>query len=346
MPRYVIIGAGAVGASLAAQFALSGIDYALFGRGAQINHIRQHGLTFQRPAETRQIDLKVFDLADLPELTLDDILLLTVKAQDAVSALAFWSWQSVSNTTTPAAANLPVVTFQNGLATEANALRTFSRVYGASILTPARFTETGKVVVGGEPQLGIVTVGRFPDGQDDVTTQVTADLNRAGYLAEASDDIRRWKSAKLLHNVRNALELFDGPRDLNDRISAALVDEARHVLEAAGYTLALPSERTLDISNWHVAPNSGIHPGQQSTWQSFKRGASSEVDFLNGEIVLLGRLHNVPTPYNEAVQTLAGNLAHQGGFSKPLPLDAITSLIVAPGRAAHPGPAALHDDNP
>lgn len=119
MPRYVIIGAGAVGASLAAQFALSGIDYALFGRGAQISHIRQHGLTFQRPAETRQIDLKVFDLADLPELTPDDILLLTVKAQDAVSALAFWSWQSVSNTTTPAAANLPVV----------RALRAAGRIY-------------------------------------------------------------------------------------------------------------------------------------------------------------------------------------------------------------------------
>lgn len=45
MPRYVIIGAGAVGASLAAQFALSGIDYALVGRGDQITHIRQHGLT-------------------------------------------------------------------------------------------------------------------------------------------------------------------------------------------------------------------------------------------------------------------------------------------------------------
>ena len=298
MPRYVIIGAGAVGASLAAQFALSGIDYALFGRGAQISHIRQHGLTFQRPAETRQIDLKVFDLADLPELTPDDILLLTVKAQDAVSALAFWSWQSVSNTTTPAAANLPVVTFQNGLATEANALRTFARVYGASILTPARFTETGKVVVGGGPQLGIVTVGRFPLGQDDVTAQVTADLNRAGYLAEASDDIRRWKATKLLHNVRNALELFEGPGDLNDRISAALVDEARHVLEAAGYTFASPSERTVDISNWRVAPNSGIHPGQQSTWQSFRRGASSEVDFLNGAIVLLGRVHGVPTPFH------------------------------------------------
>ncbi len=50
----------------------------------------------------------------------------------------------------------------------------------------------------GEPQLGIVTVGRFPLGQDDVTAQVTADLNRAGYLAEASDDIHEDTSVAIL----------------------------------------------------------------------------------------------------------------------------------------------------
>ena len=84
MPRYVIIGAGAVGASLAAQFALSGIDYALFGRGAQISHIRQHGLTFQRPSETRQIDLRVFDLTDIPELTPDCLLYTSPSPRDGL----------------------------------------------------------------------------------------------------------------------------------------------------------------------------------------------------------------------------------------------------------------------
>lgn len=327
MPRYIIIGAGAVGASLAAQFALSGIDYVLVGRGAQIKHIREHGLTFQRPEGVRQINLKVFDLVDVPELRQDDILLLTVKSQDAVSALAFWSWRSVSGSSSLAAATLPVVTFQNGLATEAAALRTFGKVYGASILTPARFTQTGTVVAGGEPQLGIVTVGRFPDGRDETSEQIAADLNKVGYLAEAAGDIRRWKAAKLLHNVRNVLELFDGPADLRDRVGSALVEEARQALEAAGYSFASPSERTVDISNWRIAPNSGISPGQQSTWQSFTRGASSEVDFLNGEIVLLGRLHGIATPYNEAVQALAGELTQKGAFTNPLPLEAIMSLL-------------------
>ncbi|AVA23760.1 2-dehydropantoate 2-reductase N-terminal domain-containing protein [Rhizobium sp. NXC24] len=327
MSRYIIIGAGAVGASLAAQFELTGISYALVGRGAQIHHVKKHGLSYQRPSGTQQITLNAFDLADPPELTPSDILLLTVKSQDASSALAFWSWRPASEAAAAAAASLPVVTFQNGLATEAFALRTFTRVYGASILTPARFTETGKVVAGGDPQVGVVTVGRFPQGHDETSERIVADVNRAGYLAEASPDIRSWKSAKLLHNVRNVLELFDGPAELRGLINEALVNEARRALEAAGYHLASPSERTIDISGWRVAQNSGIAAGQQSTWQSFTRGTSSEVDFLNGEIVLLGRLHSIPTPYNEAVQTLAGRLAHQGGFSNPVPLDAIRSLV-------------------
>lgn len=162
-----------------------------------------------------------------------------------------------------------MVTFQNGLATEALALRTFANVYGASILTPARFTQTGAVAVGGNPQVGVVTIGRFPAGSDETAKEIAADLTRANYLAETSSDIRRWKSAKLLHNVRNALDLFDGEDDLRASIAEALVNEARQTLEVAGYNLASPSERAVDISGWSIAQNSGIQPGQQSTWQSF-----------------------------------------------------------------------------
>ncbi|OLP57299.1 2-dehydropantoate 2-reductase [Rhizobium rhizosphaerae] len=326
MSRYVIIGAGAVGASLAAQFALSGIDYVLIGRGAQIGHIKAHGLTFRRPRGVRRIDLSAFDVTEPAELRRDDILLLTVKSQDAADALAFWSWRNVIDSGAPAALSLPVVTFQNGLATEAAALRTFARVYGASILTPARFIETGTVTVAAEPQLGIVTVGRFPTGNDETSARIAADLAKAGYLAETTSDIRRWKAAKLLHNVRNVLELFDGPAHLRDEISAAIVQEATQVLEAAGYSIASPSERGIDISNWRVVPEGDVTHGRQSTWQSFTRGASSEVDFLNGEVVLLGRLHGVATPYNEAVQRLAGELAQKGAFTEPLRLEAILAL--------------------
>jgi 2-dehydropantoate 2-reductase len=41
-----------------------------------------------------------------------------------------------------------------------------------------------------------------------------------------------------------------------------------------------------------------------------QRGLGSiEADFLNGEIVRLGRLYGVPTPYNEVLQEVANGMA-------------------------------------
>lgn len=204
------------------------------------------------------------------------------------------------------------MTLQNGLAAEDIALRRFDRVYAASIRIPARYTVTGEVVVGGQPNVGIVALGRYPEGLDDTALSIVADLKKAGYLAEARPDIRRWKAAKLEHNVTNAVELFAGPPELRSKAAASLAKEARAVLVAAGYDPAAPSEWRIDISSWRVAPESGIKPGQQSTWQSFTRGTTSEVDYLNGEIVRLGRIHGVAAPINTAFQQAAARLALEG----------------------------------
>ena len=45
--------------------------------------------------------------------------------------------------------------------------------------------------------------------------------------------------------------------------------------------------------------------GPQATWQSLARGHGAlETDYLNGEIALLGRLHGVATPVNQAMLAL------------------------------------------
>ena len=58
-----------------------------------------------------------------------------------------------------------------------------------------------------------------------------------------------------------------------------------------------------------------------SSWQSLARGTGTiEADYLNGEIVLLGRLHGVPTPANALLQRLANQGAAEGrppGFLTP-----------------------------
>ena len=213
MKRYLIIGAGAIGASLAAQFELNGIPYRLFGRGEQIRHIQAHGIRYVRPEGTRSIRLQA--CADRSELALTqhDRLIFTTKTQDLERACADWAWLPVQGDG-PArtASGLPVLTPQNGMAAERIALRWFSQVYGVSVNTPARYTELGQIVVGGDPEPGLMVVGRFPQGEDTLATEIAADLCQAGYLAEAQPDILRWKAAKLINSVRNnALDLFEGP---------------------------------------------------------------------------------------------------------------------------------------
>ena len=49
-----------------------------------------------------------------------------------------------------------------------------------------------------------------------------------------------------------------------------------------------------------------------STWQSLMKGASTlETDFFNGEIIMLGRLHGVPTPVNEFLQHYAARMLRE-----------------------------------
>ncbi len=50
--------------------------------------------------------------------------------------------------------------------------------------------------------------------------------------------------------------------------------------------------------------------GGGSSWQSLQRGTGNiEADYLNGEIVMLGRLNGVPTPVNERLQWRAREAA-------------------------------------
>jgi 2-dehydropantoate 2-reductase len=53
------------------------------------------------------------------------------------------------------------------------------------------------------------------------------------------------------------------------------------------------------------------------------------VDLLNGEIVLLGRLHGVPTPVNEVLQRAANDLARRGGAPGSIPIEELEAEVDA-----------------
>ena len=329
---YVIFGAGAVGTSLAAQFTEAGIENILVGRGRQLGHLRSHGLLYKRVLGTVQIALNVTDIGAL-RLKPDDILLLAVKAQDIEDLSVRLALHPVEGG--GVAADLPVVTMQNGLEAERIVARRFSRLYAAVVRVPAIYTEVGKVSVLAEPQFASVSIGRFPQGRDAITARLTADLARANTLVEERADICRWKAQKLTYNVRNVVELFAGPPDQAAFVGNALATEAEVILRATGFDPAQDSERKVSLAGWNVTRDPTA-PSAQSTWQSFTRGERSEVDFLNGEIVLQARLHGLEAPWNLAAQRLAAELAASGAAPGSVALDRLVSLAQSgsAGRAA------------
>jgi 2-dehydropantoate 2-reductase len=121
-----------------------------------------------------------------------------------------------------------------------------------------------------------------------------------------------WKRAKLVSNLGNALQVLceapdrdadpaDGPLA---RIRSAMSAEAMACFAAASWPVVDRAEfRAASAGRFKMAPIEGRARGGGSTWQSVERGLPSvETDFLNGEIVRLGRLHDVLTPVNAAVQ--------------------------------------------
>jgi thiosulfate/3-mercaptopyruvate sulfurtransferase len=311
--RYIVIGGGAVGATLAAELHTAGIPVVLVARGAHLAELRWSGLRYLRPDGEHVVSVPVAAGPDEVELHAGDVLVLATKAQDAEAALAEWAWQPVKEAdggTGAAAAVLPIVVLQNGLDTERVALRRFATVYGAVIWSPSVYVTPGEVVSPAEPAVGVLWLGRYPSGRDARLEEVAADLRAARHLVEVVDDVPRWKAGKLLQVIGNALDALYRPSPLRDRAAAALRAEVRQVYRLAGESPAdLHAETALDLGQYRARGRPQVG---RSTWQSLQRGASPESDFLNGEITLLARLHGTEAPRNAAVLARVHQAVREG----------------------------------
>ncbi|MER5933013.1 2-dehydropantoate 2-reductase N-terminal domain-containing protein [Streptomyces sp. NPDC002054] len=310
--RYIIIGAGAVGATLGGRLAESGHEVVLVARGAHAEALRADGLRLTTADGTRVHRLPVVTApAELGELRPDDVLFLGVKTQDALAALDAWSGAEVAGGGT-AAQRLPVFCLQNGVEGERLALRRFARVYGVCVWLPSTFLEPGTVSALCAPLTGILHLGCAAGGTDALAGQVAADLAKSGFEAPVVEDVMRWKHAKLLGNLGNAIQATTGPEP--DPAKAALllraIREAKAAYAAAGIAYVSEAEQSA-ARDGKVDQPAGVRGG--SSWQSLARGTGTvEADYLNGEICLLGRLHGVPTPVNDVLRHAANIFAREG----------------------------------
>ncbi|MGW1030321.1 ketopantoate reductase family protein [Streptomyces sp. NPDC002577] len=334
--RYIIIGAGAIGGTIGGRLAEAGHEVVLVARGAHYAALRDTGLRLVTPDGRHTHRLPVVDgPAPLGELRADDVLILAVKTQDSTAALDAWSDRPVAGGGT-AAERLPLVCAQNGVESERLALRRFRLVYGMCVWLPATYLEPGSVSAAGTPLTGILHIGRYPSGTDETASRIAADLEKSRFEAPVVPDVMRWKYAKLLSNLTNAVEALTGP--VTSEKGVALVRRARAegeaVLAAAGIAYADPAEEKKTRGDKiRLEPLDGAPRGGGSSWQSLNRGTGTiEADYLNGEIGLLGRLHGVPTPLNDMLQHLANAFARERREAGSMTVGELRGLLEkAPG---------------
>lgn len=303
--RYVIFGAGAIGATIGGRLHQAGCDVTLIARGAHREALERDGLRLQTPDSDDLLHIPVAEAPDGLGLGPDDVVVLAMKGQDTVPAL-----EALAAAADP---GVRVVCAQNGVANERAAARRFANSYGMLVYVPAQHLEPGGVQVFAAPTHGVLDLGRVPRGADERAERIAADLCRAGFASRASERIMRFKYAKLLDNLGNAADALledEGEREELDRRAR---EEGLRCYEAAGVELASKeemAERTSLMSA--MRPVAGSEHQGGSSWQSMVRGTGAiEADYLNGEVVLLGRLHGVLTPVNETLQRLARTAARE-----------------------------------
>jgi 2-dehydropantoate 2-reductase len=306
--RIVVLGAGGIGGTIGARLHLSGHEVALIARGAHGDVVREHGLTFMTPDEHLVLSLPTYAHPTELDWGPDDVLVLATKSQDTEAA--------ARDVAAVAGPGLPVVSAQNGIANERALTRWFEHVHGICVMLPAQHLQPGVVVAHSSPTTGILDLGRFPAGTDDVDRALAEALCGSRFESVPRVDIMRWKSRKLLNNLGNAVQALAGERLEGPEARAALdllAAEADEVFAAAGVdpvTDAEDDERRAD--HLQLRPIDGADRGGGSTWQSLARGSGIETDYLNGEIAHLGRLYGVPTPANARIQTLMAEAAARG----------------------------------
>jgi 2-dehydropantoate 2-reductase len=308
--RFVVVGAGAIGGVVGGRLFQGGFDVTMVARGEHGRAIKA-GLVLEDPNERVTLPIPaVENVADVSwerDADGDVVVLLAVKGQHTDQALA-----QLVDAAAPAAT--PIVCMQNGVENERRVLRHFPRTYGMCVMCPASQLRPGVVQVHSSPVSGLLDLGCFPRGLDAQAHAIAQAIDATSFESVARADIMRWKYRKLLMNLANAVEALCGPSGRFSPLAKEAQREGKEVMAAAAID-PVSAEEDHARRGDHLqlsATASGEWQGG-SSWQSLARGAGSiEVEYLNGEIVLLGGLHAVPTPVNALLQRLALKAAMEG----------------------------------
>ena len=318
--RYVIYGAGGIGGTIGARLSLAGFEVVLIARGEHGVTMQRDGMHFITPSMNAYLRIDTVSHPQEIYFRQDDVVFLCMKSQHTESALRDLISCCPDDT--------PVIVCQNGVANERVAIRRFANVYAMVVLLPTEHLSPGEVVNFAENNAGCLDAGCYPTGVDATIREVTNALAKSGFNSIPDPDVMRLKYAKLLMNLNNAVQAATGSG--SPQLSDQLRTEAIACYTAAGIDFATIEESRARRIGINGGPIKGYERHGGSSLQSVLRQTGDiEADYINGEIVQLGRLHGIPTPANVVVQRVANQVAREKQRAGSVTLDELMEMIRA-----------------
>lgn len=326
-PRVAVLGSGANGTSIGVDLALAGVDVTLVEQWPDhVASLRADGARVQIGDEVRVAHPPVFHLCQVAEMREPfDVVLMAMKAYDAR-----WAAELVKPVLSPDGL---LVGVQNGMTADVIAeVVGPDRTVGCVIECSAAMPEPGVVRRYTPPASSWFAVGSLSAATAGREGEV-ADLLRHSGTVATFEDIRSAKWMKLVSNcsvlvptaalglpMAEAIEV-PGFRDL--MVTAGR--EALAVGTARGHaTLPIFGLTTEDVAHPSTLVEvmldrlyaGFVKPGATTTvLHDWDKGRRSEAGDLNGLVARLGRHLGVPTPVNDAVAALAGEI--EAGRRRP-----------------------------
>ncbi len=300
--KVAIVGAGGLGATFGALLTAAGVDVTMIEIDRRrVEKIASEGLDMIMPdGSERHFNLKITD--DVSTLDDLDLIQISVKGYHTSSAAA-----SIKGIVGP---NTYVLSVQNGLGN----LRRIAehvppeRVIGGVTALSSMPLGLNRIKFNGGH--GGVAFGRYDGAEDPRLEDFAAMFRAAGIEAQiitGNIQVPIWR--KLIANVSNncvaAITGFTGNQMLacepiRDLI-ARLAEEVAAVARAEGLDFPELADPAGFVLNKTLP---GVKDNKISMLQDVEANRRTEIDTLNAEIVRLGALHGVPTPYNHAMTCL------------------------------------------
>lgn len=311
-PRITILGCGSVGLAVAATFALAGAEVTVLARGPAIGQLRQTGITVTGVAGEHHIAPQSFRVSDVdkptPQDTACDFLIVATKAYQVGDAL-----RSLLHKAGHAALPQAVLLLQNGWgsANEARDILPAPIAIFSSIMMIGMERRTA-CHVNVNVQASPIRIGTlFAAASEGMRAAVQG--SQSGFLPMVyEDNIEAAILNKFLFNTcLNALgaltrttygELVGNAHTRH--LIAGIAEETIRVVQAERRVmLAQSASSYLETALIPlIIPRGAAH--RSSMLQDVEAGRRTEIDYLNGAVVRLGKTHGIATPFNEVISEL------------------------------------------